>query len=97
MRMFAMGKELKDDLYLYSYDIMNEMTVQVMIRQAAATTASWSHYSSHFSKDKSLVINKKWAQGIEADIKFDMPTITNELASITLFRFSLGLAYYWIK
>lgn len=33
IRMFAMGKELKDDLFLYSYDIMNESTVQVMIRQ----------------------------------------------------------------
>ena len=27
VRMFAMGKELKDDLFLYSYEIPNEMTV----------------------------------------------------------------------
>lgn len=27
IRMFAMGKELKNDLFLYSYDIMNESTV----------------------------------------------------------------------
>lgn len=27
IRMFAMGKELKDDLFLYSYDILNESTV----------------------------------------------------------------------
>lgn len=27
LRMFAMGKELNDDLYLYSYDVMNESTV----------------------------------------------------------------------
>ena len=33
VRMFAMGKELKDDLFVYSYDIMNESTVQVMIRK----------------------------------------------------------------
>jgi hypothetical protein len=32
IRMFAMGKELKDDLFVYSYDIMNESTVQVMFR-----------------------------------------------------------------
>lgn len=32
IRMFAMGKELKDDLFLYSYDILNESTVQVMIK-----------------------------------------------------------------
>ena len=27
IRLFAMGKELKDDLFIYSYDIMNESTV----------------------------------------------------------------------
>jgi len=27
VRMFAMGKELKDDLFIYSFDIMNESTV----------------------------------------------------------------------
>lgn len=27
IRLFAMGKELKDDLFVYSYDIMNESTV----------------------------------------------------------------------
>ena len=32
IRMFAMGRELKDELFIYSYDIMNESTVQVMIR-----------------------------------------------------------------
>jgi len=31
IRMFAMGKELKNDLFVYSYDIINESTVQVMI------------------------------------------------------------------
>ena len=36
IRMFAMGKELKDDLFIYSYDIMNDLTVQVMIKSAAA-------------------------------------------------------------
>lgn len=33
LRMFAMGKELKDDLFVYSYDIMDESTVQVMIKK----------------------------------------------------------------
>ena len=27
IRFFAMGKELKDDLFVYSYDIMNESTI----------------------------------------------------------------------
>jgi|TARA_B110000285_G_C15104604_1_gene607169 hypothetical protein len=27
IRMFAMGKELKDDLFIYSYDIIDESTV----------------------------------------------------------------------
>ena len=31
LRMFCLGKELKDDLFLYTYDIIDEMTVQVMI------------------------------------------------------------------
>lgn len=34
IRMFAMGKELKPDLWLYSYDILNESTVQVMIKSS---------------------------------------------------------------
>ena len=33
LRFFAMGKELKDDLHIYSYDIMNESTVQAMIKK----------------------------------------------------------------
>ena len=33
IRMFAMGKELKDDLFIFSYDILNESTVQVMIKK----------------------------------------------------------------
>jgi hypothetical protein len=31
LRMFCLGKELKDDLFLYSYDITDEITIQVMI------------------------------------------------------------------
>jgi hypothetical protein len=31
IRMFCLGKELKDDLFLYSYDITDELTIQVMI------------------------------------------------------------------
>jgi hypothetical protein len=33
VRFFAMGKELKDELWIYSYDIMNESTVQAMIKK----------------------------------------------------------------
>ena len=33
IRMFCMGKELKDELFLYSYDIVDEMTVQVMFKK----------------------------------------------------------------
>lgn len=33
IRMFVMGKELKNDLWIYSYDIPNEYTVQVMIKK----------------------------------------------------------------
>lgn len=32
LRFFCMGKELKDDLFLYSYDIADEMMIQAMIR-----------------------------------------------------------------
>ena len=34
VRLFAMGKELKNDLFLYSYEIINESTIQVMIRKS---------------------------------------------------------------
>jgi len=34
LRFFCLGKELKDDLFLYSYDIKDEMAVQAMIRKA---------------------------------------------------------------
>ena len=33
IRMFCLGKELKDDLYLYSYDIVDEMVLQVMYKK----------------------------------------------------------------
>jgi hypothetical protein len=33
VRLFAMGKELKDELWIYSYDIINESTVQAMIKK----------------------------------------------------------------
>lgn len=33
IRLFCMGKELKDDLYLYSYDINDSMVCQAMIKQ----------------------------------------------------------------
>jgi hypothetical protein len=33
VRLFAMGKELKEELWIYSYDIMNESTVQAMIKK----------------------------------------------------------------
>jgi hypothetical protein len=31
MRMFCLGKELKDEFFLFTYDIIDDMTVQVMI------------------------------------------------------------------
>ena len=31
MRLFCLGKELKDEFFLYTYDIIDDMTVQVMI------------------------------------------------------------------
>jgi len=31
--MFCLGKELKDDLFLYSYDMMDEITVQAMFKK----------------------------------------------------------------
>ena len=33
LRMFCLGKELQNDMFLYSYDIIDEMTVQVMIKK----------------------------------------------------------------
>lgn len=33
VRLFAMGKELKNELWIYSYDMMNESTVQAMIKK----------------------------------------------------------------
>ena len=30
--MFCLGKELKDDLFLYSYDIIDDITVQALIK-----------------------------------------------------------------
>ena len=33
LRMFCLGKELKDELFLYSYDVMDEITIQVMIKK----------------------------------------------------------------
>lgn len=33
IRFFCLGKELKDDLYVYSYDIKDEMTIQAMFKK----------------------------------------------------------------
>ena len=33
LRFFCMGKELKNELYLYSYDIASDMVVQAMIKK----------------------------------------------------------------
>jgi len=33
IRMFCLGKELKDDLFLYSYDMVDEMVLQVMYKK----------------------------------------------------------------
>jgi len=34
MRLFYTGKELKNELYLYSYDMVDNMVVQAMLRPA---------------------------------------------------------------
>jgi hypothetical protein len=31
VRLFCLGKELRDDLFLYSYDVKDEMAIQAMI------------------------------------------------------------------
>jgi hypothetical protein len=33
LRLFCLGKELKDEMFLYSYDISDEMAIQAMIRK----------------------------------------------------------------
>ena len=33
IRFFCLGKEFKDDLYLYSYDVADGMVIQCMIKQ----------------------------------------------------------------
>jgi Ubiquitin family len=35
IRFFYSGKELKEDLFIYSYDIKDEMTVQAMIKKSS--------------------------------------------------------------
>ena len=31
--MFVLGREMKDELFLYSYDIVDEMAIQVMVKK----------------------------------------------------------------
>ena len=33
IRLFCLGKELKDEMYLYSYDLMDDITVQALIKK----------------------------------------------------------------
>ena len=33
VRFFCLGKELQDEMYLYSYDIKDELTIQCMQRK----------------------------------------------------------------
>ena len=33
IRMFVLGREMKDELFLYSYDIVDEMAIQVMVKK----------------------------------------------------------------
>ena len=57
--MFAMGKELKNDLFLYSYDIMNESTVQVMIIKNWETPSEMDKRNKNFiPPDVMLIILK---------------------------------------
>ena len=32
LRFFCLGKELQDDLYVYSYNLMDDITIQCMVR-----------------------------------------------------------------
>ena len=32
LRFFCMGKELKDELFIYSYDLVDDVVVQAMLR-----------------------------------------------------------------
>jgi len=32
MRLFCLGKELKDELFVYSYDIMNDQVMQAQVK-----------------------------------------------------------------
>lgn len=34
LRMFCMGRELKDELYIYSYDLTENITIQVLIKKS---------------------------------------------------------------
>lgn len=44
VRLFAMGKELKDELWIYSYDMMNESTVQAMIKKWSIFNLIWKTF-----------------------------------------------------
>lgn len=33
IRLFSLGKELKDDLFMYSYDITDDVVMQAMIKK----------------------------------------------------------------
>ena len=33
VRLFSLGKELKDELYMYSYDITDDVVMQAMIKK----------------------------------------------------------------
>ena len=33
LRMFYMGRELKDDLFVYTYEMKEDLTIQALIRQ----------------------------------------------------------------
>ena len=35
LRFLCLGKELKDDLFVYSYDLTDELTIQCMQRRSA--------------------------------------------------------------
>ena len=34
LRYFSLGKELKDDLHVFSYDMHNDITIQCMLRKS---------------------------------------------------------------
>lgn len=63
VRLFCLGKELKDDLFMYSYDIADEVVMQLMIRKTqwvwyAQASALTSIKNSQQTTKRKIVVHK---------------------------------------